>query len=771
MTSESEEYQKLLAQLASLKGIETEYRDVWGNLHSLSPGITLRILSAMGCQVGNAEQLEKEIQAIENQSWGPVTQSVLIVSVNALPGEILFQIPSNPVGQADGLPPGLQAQLVITEETGKVETRYFSPEELFYKGTARIGKVLYRRGGLPFPREIPLGRHHLVLTLKQDQQCLEQTVQVIVCPEKTYLPPALEGGGKRAGLMVSLAGLRSNKNWGVGDFRDLKELASWVIEVLQADVIGLLPLHALANQEPYNISPYYPSSRLYRNPIYLSVPEIEEYSLSLKAKEMVESPEIERSLSELRESEKVEFQKVYQLKNKILKLVFQTFLDHYWKQTGEETQRQKEFQNYIKQEGKFLDRFAVFCALADHFEKKNPELHTWGLWPAPFQDPHSQEVKIFKRDHWQEILFHKYLQWQVELQLSAVQNLALHLGSEIGLYHDLALGIDPWGADAWAGRELTIPGVKVGAPPDDFSPQGQDWGFSPPKEEKYREEGYQSFSWEIRKNSRPGGALRIDHVMQFSRLFWILEDQSPLEGVYVKYFSEDYLKILALESQRNKTLIIGEDLGTMPDHLREVLQNYGLFSYRLFYFEKDEAGRLLSPADYPELALASISTHDLPPLAGFWALEDIVLRKDLGLIHTDGQFYQALASRIREKRQIIDRLHQLGFLSEKERLKLQAQETPVLSDEIHRAAISFILNTRSKLAILTQEDLFGEKKQLNLPGTVSNYPNWSGKMRFSLEELWEHPEVRKKTEMFRSLIDQSGRGINKAVRGERSNLF
>ncbi len=325
MTSESEEYQKLLAQLASLKGIETEYQDVWGNLHSLSPAITLRILSAMGCQVGNADQLEKEIQAIENQGWGPVTQSVLILSLNALPAEILFQIPSAPVGQPEGLPLGLQAQLVIKEESGKVETRYFSPEELFYRGTARIGEAFYQRGGLPFPREIPLGRHHLVLTLKQDQQCLEQTVQVIVCPEKTYLPPALEGGGKRAGLMVSLAGLRSNINWGVGDFRDLKELTSWVIEVLQADVVGLLPLHAVANREPYNISPYYPSSRLYRNPIYLSIPEIEEYSLSLTAKEMVESPEIRRSLSELRESEKVQFQEVYQLKKKDFKNNFPNF--------------------------------------------------------------------------------------------------------------------------------------------------------------------------------------------------------------------------------------------------------------------------------------------------------------------------------------------------------------------------------------------------------------------------------------------------------------
>ncbi|MBI4767573.1 MAG: 4-alpha-glucanotransferase [Deltaproteobacteria bacterium] len=759
MNNQPEEYQILLDRLASLKGIETEYRDIWGNLHSLSPDIILRILSAMGCRLDSVEQLEKEIETLEHRDWGPVTPPVLIVSWPALPKEILFQIPANPESEPEGLPADLQARLDITEESGQIKIRYFSPEELGYKGTAHTGETLYLRGGLPFPQDLSLGRHQMVLILSQGLRQFEQGVLVIVCPEKTYLPPALEGGGKRAGLMVSLAGLRSGDNWGVGDFRDLKALVIWTIEFLQADVIGLLPLHAVANRQPYNISPYYPSSRFYRNPIYLSVPEIEEYPLALKARETAENPENETLLSELRASAKVQFEKVDRLKRKVLKIVFQTFLDRHWKPPGQETQRQKDFQHYMDREGELLDHFAVFCALAAYFEKENPELSTWGQWPDPFQDPCSPEVKTFAKEHWQEILFEKYLQWQVEAQLSAVQDLALNSGSEIGLYHDLALGIDPWGADSWAWREFTISGIKVGAPPDDFSPQGQDWGFSPPQEEKYRREGYQLFSLEIRKNSRPGGALRIDHVMKFSRLFWILEERPPQEGVYVRYSFEDYLKILALESNRNKTLIIGEDLGTVPDQLREVLHQYGLFSYRLFYFEKDETGNLMSPADYPEYALASVSTHDLPPLAGFWAMEDLVLRRELGLMATEEQFHQALAGRIREKRRMIDRLYQLGFLSQEERLTLQAQEKPVLTDEIHRAVVSFILNSRAKLAILTQEDLFGEKKQLNLPGTVDSYPNWSRKMRYALEELRNHPEVLKKAEMFRGLIDQSGRRV------------
>lgn len=758
MNNQPEEYQKLLTRLASLKGIEPEYRDVWGNLHYLSPNTTLGILSAMGCRLNRVEQLEKEIVALEHRNWGPVSPSVLIVRLKALPEEILFQIPADPESKPEGLPSDLEAHLEITEESGQIKIQCFTLEELSCRGTAMIRETFYLRGGLPFPQDLPLGRHQAVLILNHNLHRYEQLVQVIVCPEKTYLPPALEGGGKRAGLMVSLAGLRSDDNWGVGDFRDLKTLVTWAIESLHTDVIGLLPLHAVANREPYNISPYYPSSRLYRNPIYLSIPEIEEFAYALEARVMMEDPRTQTLLSDLRASEKVQFEKVDHLKRKVLEIIFQIFLDRHWKPAGQETRRQKDFQNYMDQEGDFLDFFAVFCALSSHFEKENPELSTWGQWPVPYQDPQSQEVETFARKHWQEVLLQKYIQWQVEEQLSAVQKKAIDSGSEIGLYHDLALGIDPWGADSWAWREFTIPGIKVGAPPDDFSPQGQDWGFFPPNEEKYRQEGYRHLSLEIRKNSRPGGALRIDHVMKFSRLFWILEGRPPQEGVYVKYLFEDHLKILALESNRNKTLIIGEDLGTIPDQLREILHEYGLFSYRLFYFEKDEAGNLISPSDYPDSALASVSTHDLPPLAGFWSMEDIVLRKELGLIATEEQFYQALADRIREKRGMIDRLYQLGFLSLEERVTLQAQEKPVLTDELHRAVLAFILNSRAKLTILTQEDLFGEKKQLNLPGTVDSYPNWSRKMRYTLEELKNHPEALKKSEMFRGLIDQSGRG-------------
>ncbi len=750
---------ELVNRLAQRKGIEQEFRDNWGNVHSISSETKRKILSAMGCDVENLAEVKKTIQAGESLEWRSLTEPVSIVSINAPPKELIFQFPVNPELDRSRLPEDIHVYLTIHEEEGRKGSEAFSLQHLTFKEATEVDGVLYLRGSLPFPEGLPLGYHHFYLTLRQAGRRFDQSIKLIVCPDQCYLPSVLKGKGKRAGLMVSLAGLRSGHNWGIGDFGDLKELVRWAIESLRVEVIGLLPLHFLSNKEPYNISPYYPSSRFYRNPIYLNIPEMEEFNDSTKAWKMVMAPETQQLLNELKGSGKVQFEKVHDLKRKILEVLFPVFLEGHWKRAGQETRRQKEFMAYMDQEGNLLDRFAVYCAIEDHFRRIDPMVPTWEQWPLPFQDPASPEVRAFRQEHWQEVLFHKYLQWQVEVQLSEVQEQAIKSGAEIGLYHDLALGIDPWGADAWAWPGFTVPGVKVGSPPDDFSPKGQDWGFYPPHGGKNRQDGYRFFALDIRKNSHPGGALRIDHILRLARLYWIVEGQSPKDGAYVEYPFDELIQVLALESIRNKTLVIGEDLGTLPDQLRERLQKFGIFSYRLFYFEKEEGGNLRSPETYPELALASITTHDLPTLAGFWSMGDLILRKELGLFPNEEQFRLAMIDRINERRRIIDRLQALGFLSEGEALALHAQVEPVLTEELHRAVLSFLMDTKAKLAVLIQEDLFKEKEQMNLPGTVTEHPNWSRKMRYSLEELWNLPEAQKAAALYRDLVLEAGRSV------------
>ena len=334
---------EFLNRLARLKGIEPEFRDNWGKVHSISPETKRDILSAMGCGVENSEEVKKTFQAEKNQEWRSLTDPVSVVSVNALPKELIFQFPVSPELDRDRLPDDTQIHLTIHEEEGRKKSDAFSHQQLTFKEAAEVGGIFYLRGALPFPEGLPLGYHHIFLSLQQAGRRFDQSVRLIVCPAQCHLPSVLKGKGKRAGLMISLAGLRSEHNWGIGDFGDLKELVRWAIKSLQVDAIGLLPLHFLSNREPYNISPYYPSSRFYRNPIYLNIPEMEEFNGSPRAWKMVMAPETQQLLNELKRSGKVQFQKVNGLKRKILEVLFPVFLEGHWKRAGQETRRQKEF--------------------------------------------------------------------------------------------------------------------------------------------------------------------------------------------------------------------------------------------------------------------------------------------------------------------------------------------------------------------------------------------------------------------------------------------
>jgi 4-alpha-glucanotransferase len=314
--------------------------------------------------------------------------------------------------------------------------------------------------------------------------------------------------------------------------------------------------------------------------------------------------------------------------------------------------------------------------------------------------------------------------------------------------------VDRNGADCWAWPAFFHDGFTVGAPPDSFAPDGQDWGFPPPDRDRHRSSGYELFLKQLQASCKHGGSLRIDHVMQIHHLFWIPPGGKAAEGVYVKDNEQDLLNLLALSSSQNQTIIVGEDLGTLPPNFRETLMSRGVFSYRLFYFERDQAGNLLNHWEYPRSALVSVTTHDLPTLAGFWLGSDIDTRRDIGLLKPDGE-KDAREDRTSHKAKIIEKLVQTEFLPAP--VAHAAWIEPFPTDELHAAVLKFLLHTPSLMVMINQEDILLDRRQQNLPGTTWQNPNWVTKMRYSVEELRTDPEAKRLSQKFRILLRDSGR--------------
>jgi len=734
-----------LVRLGAACGIQPVYWDLLGNRREISRETLRELLKALGV---DTEEPEEVLQQMERGAWTSLAEPVLVESIVRPPERLLFTVPT--------AEEPLETRLDVIEEGGHSVRHSLSRSQLTLEAEKEIDGVPYRRWSLPFPSGLRVGYHRFHLLVVVGEKRYAQEIPVIICPERAYLPPELAERGKRAGIAIALYGLRSQRNWGIGDFSDLKEFVSWAVRELQVDIIGINPLHALSNRQPYGISPYYPISRFYRNFIYLDVEAIEDYQHSPEAQVFVEARDTQDLLARLRKAPFVQYEQVAAVKRRALELVFESFRRREWEERAGSSRRRRALAGYLEREGGTLERFATFCALSDFMREKHPEAWTWRQWREAHQDPDSEAVSAFRREHVDRILFHQYLQWQVEIQLQEVQALARSLGACLGLYHDLALGSDPAGTDSWAYRPYWVNGVTVGAPPDDFALKGQDWGFEPPRRDVHRRNGYRLFLEEVRKNCVAGGALRIDHIMRFFRLFWIPRGKPPAAGAYVENFPADLVRILALASQQQETLIIGEDLGTVAPGMRETLQGYGILSYKVFYFEKDERGCFRGPESYPELALATVSTHDLPTLAGFWQAEDIHVRKRLGMFPGEKEFQLALEKRTADKEKILQRLVASGFLKARKRPVPGAY--PKLTRNIQSAVIGLLMSSTAKLVVVSQEDLLRDTRQQNVPGTIAEYPSWSMKMAYTVEELRQDTHIEECARMFRRWVIRTGRG-------------
>jgi len=401
----------------------------------------------------------------------------------------------------------------------------------------------------------------------------------------------------------------------------------------------------------------------------------------------------------------VDYPRVAAAKKRVLGMLH----DHFMR-GGADSDRRAAYDDFCRRGGEALRRFALYEALHEHFHGLDPGVGSWMQWPQAYHDPGSAEVAQFAHDHPDRVGFFLYLQWQAGVQLAAMNVRCLERRLGIGLYLDLAVSIDRGGADAWANQDLYALGASVGAPPDDFNLDGQDWGLPPSNPETLYRTGYAAFIETLRANMALAGALRIDHVMGLARLFWLPLRGGAAQGAYVRYPLADLLAIVALESERNHCMVIGEDLGTVPVQLRCALREWGVLSYRLLMFERDSARRFQPPQDYPAQSMVAFSTHDLPTFVGYWRDQDADTRRAL-----------------------VAALRAASLLPEgvDDRADLPTEALARLSHAVHL----YIARSPARVLAVQIDDFAGALEQANVPGTGDAPPNWRRKLPVTLEAM------------------------------------
>ena len=534
------------------------------------------------------------------------------------------------------------------------------------------------------------------------------------------------------GIAAQLYGLRSTRNWGIGDFTDLKRLIE-LAGAAGADFVGVNPLHALYAADPSRISPYSPSSREFINVLYLDPSVMIGSAESGAARAAIASRSLQGVLARQRDDPTVGYAEISAAKQSIFRLIFETF--EHRVQAAPHDAAITDFAAYTRARGSALHNFALYQTLSS-LVGFGPD---WTNWPAEFRDPASAAVAEFAKHHVRDLRYHAFLQWQADHQLDACARTARAAGMRVGLYLDLALGCAPDSAEGWERQAEIVPGFHVGAPPDDWNANGQDWGLFVPNPEAFARTACSAYRRIAAANMIHAGAVRIDHVLGLNRLFVVPAGDKPAHGAYLRMPFEALRDAIAAESITHDCIVVGEDLGTVPPDLPPRLTDAGILSYRLLIFMR-ETGRYFAPAVYPHEALVATATHDLPTWRGFWEGRDIAVKHRLGTHPAALSRNRALAIRSAERDAIREAFIGAGL-------------DPTGDKSLIIAAHRFIARTPCRLAVVQLEDLAQEIDQVNLPGAPAGaYPSFARKLSHNLETIF---------------TDQTASAILAAMRAER----
>lgn len=725
-----------LDHLAELYGIGGSYLDYRGRPRQVTSESRAAILAAMGLESGDERAMQAAIHTFETVRWTRMLPAAIVLHEHspAVPIAIPLDLGATRLSWAITLENGAQRSGVAalseleTVERGEVDGRTFS------------------RCRLPAPRDLPLGYHRIEIGLDTG---LTGQASLIVPPARCHESPALQEDGRAWGIAVQLYSLRSAGNWGMGDFGDLRALIA-ASAPLGCGLIGLNPLHALLPANPEHISPYSPSNRQFLNVLYIAVADVPEFHESTAAQELVAGTAFQSRLTQLRATKLVDYAGVAAVKFEVLRMLYQHFRATH---LSASTPRAAAFRQYVEERGESLRLHAVFDALDAHLRMQGPQYCGWPSWPDEYRDPMSAAVNRFARERVQDVEYFLYLQWLVEGQLCSAQQLARDSGMSIGLYGDVAVGANPGGSETWANRHLYVHGASIGAPPDALALKGQDWGIPPQNPAELRLQAYQPFVAMIRNNMRPVAALRLDHVMSLFRLWWVPGGLTSAGGAYVHYPLEDLLAILALESVRHHCVVIGEDLGTVPEEVRAAMERYELNHYKVLLFEKEFDGSFRAPSKYARNALATVTTHDLPTLRGWWESHDIALRDRLNLYPSREVRDEVHRARDEELPAMMSALVAQGLWH-----WLPTDGLPAYSPALARAIQAYLGLSSSKIVMIQIEDLLGMADPVNVPGTDREHANWQRKVALETQETFARADVR-------DILN----AVSRARRGENPN--
>lgn len=709
--------QSVLKQVAEMANLADSYVSAWGDEAQVSDETLTRLLASLGYDTSSDDAL---LKSAEKKHKKDVLDPVLVLR--------------------DGEPVEVALNLGVSARESEFSWRLETEQGEVLEGYLQSQVVRDERaegGPLVFalPNDLAWGYHKLIVSRKRRKKPYEMTL--IITPKACFKQSPIEQGKKLWGPSVQLYTLRTQHNWGIGDFGDLKQLVA-DISSRGGDFVGLNPIHSLFPANPEGASPYSPSSRRWLNILYIDVSSVPEFALSAEAQQTVGSAEFQQRLQKARDAHWVNYTEVSELKMSILPLLFTEFKTRHLDKNSD---RAQAFLAFVEEGGDSLMHQAAFDALHAELHAEDSNMWGWPVFPEKYRTFESPATQKYIKENIEKVHLYMYLQWLADCQINDAQSLAEEKGMAVGLYRDLAVGVADSGSETWADEGNLVMDASIGAPPDILGPLGQNWGLPPLNPEVLQATGYDAYIKLLRANMKHCGALRIDHVLGLLRLWWIPKGEDATQGAYIYYPVQDMLAILALESHRYQCSVIGEDLGTVPDEIVDILADAGVHSYKVFFFETSEDdGGFISPKHYAPQSMAALCTHDMPTLRGFWHCDDLKMGQEIGLYPNQEQLNGLFDDRLECKQGILDSVAWHGFLPEG--VGRDASQVPMDSYlaealQLHVAAGS------STLLSVQLEDWLEMDQPVNIPGTVDEYPNWRRKLSMNLDEIFAHEGVNR----------------------------